>query len=71
LKRGFGVADEQYQDVILHRLKVPAERRGGMLSRFGRTDSGITRCSRTKRGCIANTSPGSHIATWSTSTISS
>jgi DNA polymerase III epsilon subunit family exonuclease len=36
LKRGFGVADEQYQDVILHRLKVPAERRGGMLSRFGR-----------------------------------
>ncbi len=36
LKRGFGVADEQYQQVILHRLKVPAERRGGMLSRFGR-----------------------------------
>jgi len=36
LKRGFGVADEQYQHVILHRLKVPAERRGGMLSRFGR-----------------------------------
>src|SRR6266481_10065009 len=29
LKRGFGVADEQYQHVILHRLKVPAERRGG------------------------------------------
>jgi len=36
LKRGFGIADEQYQDVILHRLRVPAERRGGMLSRFGR-----------------------------------
>jgi DNA polymerase III epsilon subunit family exonuclease len=36
LKRGFGVADQQYQDVILHRLRVPAERRGGMLSRFGR-----------------------------------
>jgi superfamily I DNA/RNA helicase len=36
LTRGFGVADEQYQDVILHRLRVPAERRGGMLSRFGR-----------------------------------
>ena len=36
LKRGFGVADEQYQHVILHRLKVPVERRGGMLSRFGR-----------------------------------
>lgn len=36
LRRGFGVADEQYQDVILHRLRVPAERRGGMLSRFGR-----------------------------------
>src|SRR4029077_20633656 len=30
LKRGFGVADEQYQDIILHRLRVPAERRGGM-----------------------------------------
>jgi len=36
LKRGFGIADEQYQDVILHRLRVPIERRGGMLSRFGR-----------------------------------
>jgi DNA polymerase III epsilon subunit family exonuclease len=36
LKRGFGVADEQYQHIILHRLKVPVERRGGMLSRFGR-----------------------------------
>lgn len=36
LKRGFGVADEQYQHVILHRLGVAAERRGGMLSRFGR-----------------------------------
>src|SRR3954470_13550413 len=36
LKRGFGIADEQYQDVILHRLRVPAERRGGILSRFGR-----------------------------------
>src|SRR5438445_4370449 len=36
LKRGFGVADEQYQHVILHRLRVPGERRGGMLSRFGR-----------------------------------
>ncbi|HJS44006.1 MAG TPA: UvrD-helicase domain-containing protein, partial [Gemmatimonadales bacterium] len=36
LKKGFGVADEQYQDVILHRLRVPAERRGGTLNRFGR-----------------------------------
>src|SRR5206468_1786453 len=36
LKRGFGIADEPYQDVILHRLRVPIERRGGMLSRFGR-----------------------------------
>ncbi|HEY7194616.1 MAG TPA: UvrD-helicase domain-containing protein [Gemmatimonadales bacterium] len=36
LQRGFGVADEQYQDVILHRLRVPQERRSGMLSRFGR-----------------------------------
>jgi len=36
LKKGFGVADEQYQNVILHRLRVPAERRGGMLNRFGR-----------------------------------
>ncbi len=36
LKRGFGIADEQYQDIILHRLRVPAERRGGILSRFGR-----------------------------------
>ena len=36
LQRGFGIADEQYQDVILHRLRVPQERRSGMLSRFGR-----------------------------------
>ncbi|HKA59704.1 MAG TPA: UvrD-helicase domain-containing protein [Gemmatimonadales bacterium] len=36
LQKGFGVADEQYQDVILHRLRIPAERRGGMLNRFGR-----------------------------------
>ncbi len=36
LKRGFGVADEVYQSVVLGRLRVPAERRGGMLNRFGR-----------------------------------
>jgi DNA polymerase III epsilon subunit family exonuclease len=36
LPRGFGVADEHYQSVILGRLRVPAERRGGMLNRFGR-----------------------------------
>jgi len=36
LSKGFGVADEQYQDVILHRLHVPVERRGGILNRFGR-----------------------------------
>ena len=36
LRKGFGIADEQYQNVILHRLHVPAERRGGMLNRFGR-----------------------------------
>ncbi|MGH8721441.1 MAG: ATP-dependent helicase, partial [Burkholderiales bacterium] len=36
LRKGFGVADEQYQHVILARLRVPAERRGGMLTRFGR-----------------------------------
>src|SRR3989475_10937325 len=36
LKRGFGVADEQYQHVILHRLRVPGERRGGRVSQVGR-----------------------------------
>ena len=36
LKRGFGVADEVYQSVVLGRLRVPAERRGGVLNRFGR-----------------------------------
>src|SRR2546425_3135122 len=36
LKRGFGVADEVYQTVVLGRLRVPAERRGGVLNRFGR-----------------------------------
>jgi len=36
LKKGFGVADEVYQSVVLGRLRVPLERRGGMLNRFGR-----------------------------------
>jgi len=36
LKRGFGVADEVYQTVVLGRLRVPEERRGGVLNRFGR-----------------------------------
>jgi DNA polymerase III epsilon subunit family exonuclease len=36
LKRGFGVADEVYQNVVLGRLRVPADRRGGVLNRFGR-----------------------------------
>src|SRR6266571_3149641 len=36
LTRGFGVADEVYQSVVLGRLRVPAERRGGVLNRFGR-----------------------------------
>src|SRR5205807_10177207 len=34
LKKGFGVADEVYQSVVLGRLRVPTERRGGMLNRF-------------------------------------
>ncbi len=36
LPRGFGVADEPYQSTILARLKVPLDRRGQMLIRFGR-----------------------------------
>src|SRR5712671_5846551 len=36
LKKGFGVADEVYQSVVLGRLRVPLERRGGVLNRFGR-----------------------------------
>src|SRR5712691_6288771 len=36
LKKGFGVADEVYQNVVLGRLRVPTERRGGILKRFGR-----------------------------------
>jgi DNA polymerase III epsilon subunit family exonuclease len=36
LKKGFGVADEPYQHVVLGRLRVPTERRGGILNRFGR-----------------------------------
>src|SRR6266550_4695668 len=36
LKKGFGVADELYQSVVLGRLRVPTERRGGILNRFGR-----------------------------------
>jgi superfamily I DNA/RNA helicase len=36
VRKGFGVADEQYQKVILARLHVGAEQRGSMLNRFGR-----------------------------------
>ena len=36
LRKGFGVAAEDYQRVILARLRVPNERRGGILNRFGR-----------------------------------
>src|SRR5205807_8096780 len=36
LQKGFGVADEQYQKVILGRLHVPLEQRGALLNRFGR-----------------------------------
>jgi len=36
LRQGFGVADEQYQRVILGRLRVPPEQRGPLLNRFGR-----------------------------------
>src|SRR5438876_500894 len=36
LRQGFGVADEQYQKVILGRLHVPLEQRGPLLNRFSR-----------------------------------
>lgn len=36
LRRGFGVADEAYQRVILARLHVHPDRRGPMLNRFSR-----------------------------------
>jgi DNA polymerase III epsilon subunit family exonuclease len=36
LPKGFGVADEHYQHAILARLRVHADRRGGVLNRFGR-----------------------------------
>src|SRR6266516_590388 len=36
LRKGFGVADEQYQQVILGRVQVPLEQRGSLLNRFSR-----------------------------------
>ena len=36
LRKGFGVADEQYQKVILGRLHVPLDQRGVLLNRFSR-----------------------------------
>src|SRR6059036_2360481 len=36
LRKGFCVADEQYQKVILGRLHVPLEQRGSLLNRFSR-----------------------------------
>src|SRR5947208_10209066 len=36
LRKGFGVADEPYQKVVLGRLHVPLEQRGSLLNRFSR-----------------------------------
>src|SRR5574341_388880 len=36
VRKGFGVADEDYQRVILSRLRVPADRRGQLLTLFSR-----------------------------------
>ena len=36
LPKGFGVADENYQNAVLARLRVPPDVRGGVLNRFGR-----------------------------------
>src|ERR1041385_4717792 len=36
VRKGFGVADEQYQKEILARLHVPLEQRGALLNRFSR-----------------------------------
>src|SRR5436190_1506389 len=36
LRKGFGVADEQYQTAVLGRLHVPQEQRGSLLNRFSR-----------------------------------
>src|ERR1041385_657506 len=36
VRKGFGVADEEYQKVILGRLHVPLEQRGSLLNRFSR-----------------------------------
>src|SRR5438046_5067436 len=36
LRKGFGVADEQYQKVVLGRLHVPRAQRGPLLNRFSR-----------------------------------
>src|SRR3989441_7020603 len=36
VRKGFGVADEDYQNVILARLHVGPEQRGSLLNRFGR-----------------------------------
>src|SRR2546421_861333 len=36
LRKGFGVADKQYQKVVLGRLHVPLEQRGSLLNRFSR-----------------------------------
>src|SRR5439155_16806038 len=36
VRKGFGVADEPYQKVILGRLHVPLEQRGSLLNRFSR-----------------------------------
>ncbi len=36
LRRGFGIADEDYQRTVLRRLKVPQKRHGQLLPLFGR-----------------------------------
>ena len=36
LRKGFGIADETHQRLILKKLRVPPQRQGSMLTRFGR-----------------------------------
>src|SRR5438046_7855153 len=48
LRKGFGVADEQYQKVVLGRRHVPLEQRGSLLHRLSRPrgqkqDAALTR----------------------------
>jgi len=70
LRRGFGVADEDYQRSVLRRLRVRDERQGQLLVLFGRYRLEQRKLPPVTRSCSMPIRRFSRAATWWTSMIS-